>query len=119
MSDSGMSTFGQLNRRARLQLMRFVCSFAWADLEVRNAERNFVTKVMDRLDLSEEERKKVAAWLKVPPPPEEVDPALVPTEHGQIFIDVVSAMLLADGDFSEDEREQLELFKELLHPKAP
>ena len=81
MQKPGLSTFSQLDHRARLQLMRFVCSFAWADLEVRSAEQSFVTKIMERLDLSKEERKKVATWLKVPPPPEEVDPALVPLDR--------------------------------------
>ena len=39
-----------LDREDRLQLMRFVCSFAWADLEVSDGEREFIVKLVDRLE---------------------------------------------------------------------
>ena len=35
-----------LDREERLRLMKFVCSFAWADLEVADQERSFVHKMM-------------------------------------------------------------------------
>ena len=47
-----------LNREDRLQLMRFVCSFAWADLEVTSEEREFIVQLVDRLELDDEERKE-------------------------------------------------------------
>ena len=31
-----------LSREDRLSLMRFVCSFAWADFEVQDQERTFI-----------------------------------------------------------------------------
>ena len=34
-----------LDARQRLQLIKFVCSFAWADLEVRPEERSFVARL--------------------------------------------------------------------------
>ena len=46
-----------------MTLMKFVCSFAWADLEVQDEERRFVAKVMNALDLSEGERAQVQSWL--------------------------------------------------------
>ena len=41
----------ELSRSDRMRLMRFVCSFAWADLEVQNEERAFVTRLMNKLDI--------------------------------------------------------------------
>ncbi|MCC6527150.1 MAG: TerB family tellurite resistance protein, partial [Polyangiaceae bacterium] len=32
----------KLSKTDRMRLMRFVCSFAWADLEVQNEERAYV-----------------------------------------------------------------------------
>ena len=44
-----------LDRTERLQLMKFVCSFAWADLEVRPEEREFVARLIRRLDMNDAE----------------------------------------------------------------
>jgi hypothetical protein len=63
--------------------MKFVCSLAWADLEVRKKERDFVHKLVKKLHLDEKEAKMVDEWLKVPPRAEEVDPAKVPTSTGR------------------------------------
>ena len=43
----------KLSRPERLRLMRFVCAFAWADLQVRKEERTFVKRLMDQLELDE------------------------------------------------------------------
>ena len=42
-----------LDREDRLQLMRFVCSFAWADLEVTAREREFRRALLYRPQLPE------------------------------------------------------------------
>ena len=34
-----------LSREDRLQVMRFVCSFAWADLEVQKEEREYIARL--------------------------------------------------------------------------
>ena len=44
-----MPSFSDLEGEDRLRLLRFVCSFAWADLEVDEAERGFVYKLIDQL----------------------------------------------------------------------
>ena len=56
-----------LDRKDRLRLMKFVCSFAWADLEVRPEERAYVARLIERLDLDAAERREVSGWLRVPP----------------------------------------------------
>ena len=44
-----------LSSQDRLRLMKFVCSFAWADLEIRPEERVFVAQMVRRLELEEPE----------------------------------------------------------------
>lgn len=103
-----------LNREDRLQLMRFVCSFAWADLEVTDREREFIVHLVDRLDLDDEERAEVATWLEVPPPADDLDPADIPREHRQLFLDAARAMILSDGEVDDVEAESLVILDQLL-----
>ena len=103
-----------LNREDRLQLMRFVCSFAWADLEIADAERDFIVKMVVRLGLDEEEQEQVAQWLEVPPRAADLDPADVPKEHRQLFLDAAKAMILSDGNVEDVEAENLIILDQLL-----
>jgi hypothetical protein len=103
-----------LDREDRLQLMRFVCSFAWADLEVTSEERDFIVQLVDRLELDEEERKEVAQWLEVPPPADDLDPADIPREHRELFLDAARAMIISDGDVDDVEAENLIILDQLL-----
>ncbi|UCH28598.1 MAG: TerB family tellurite resistance protein [Myxococcales bacterium] len=103
-----------LTREDRLQLMRFVCSFAWADLEVTAMEREFIVTMVDRLDLDDDEREQVASWLEVPPRADDLDPADVPREHRQLFLDAARAMILSDGEVDDVEAENLVILDQLL-----
>ena len=78
-----------LPREDRLQLMRFVCSFAWADLSIHDGERRYVSELISRLELDEDDTHLVHGWLSVPPEPEDVDPQSIPVEHRQIFLDAM------------------------------
>jgi uncharacterized tellurite resistance protein B-like protein len=104
----------KLSSKDRLTLMKFVCSFVWADLEVKASEKKFVAALVKKLKLSPEEQKQVKGWLEVPPRPEEVDPAKVPHEHRQLFLDTVRDVVMADGEVAKDEWENLSLFEALL-----
>ena len=103
-----------LTRDQRLQLMSFVCSFAWADLEVRDQEREFVHKLIHRLELDDEEKAEVLPMLKLPPPPEDVDPFDIPMEHRQVFLDACLQMIGVDGEVSEEEATNYNLLSQLL-----
>jgi uncharacterized tellurite resistance protein B-like protein len=103
-----------LDPEERLQLMRFVCSFAWADLEVAEEERAFVGKLIAKLGLTDEESAQVEEWLEVPPPPEEVDPTQIPRAHRQLFIDAARAMVVVDGRIDPEEAENLALLEMLV-----
>ena len=104
----------ELDREDRLQLMRFVCSFAWANLEVTTQERDFIVKMVERLGLDEDERMQVSKWLEVPPRADDLDPADIPREHRQLFLDAARAMILSDGDVDDVEAENLVILDQLL-----
>jgi uncharacterized tellurite resistance protein B-like protein len=104
----------RLDRTERLRLMKFLCSFAWADLEVHDRERTFIRKMVKKLGLDADEAKEVEKWLKLPPRAEEVDPAEIPAEHRQLFLDSARAVVLADGELDPEERINLELLEEFL-----
>ncbi len=107
----GMKKLGPADR---MRLMRFVCSFAWADLEVQKEERSFVARLMRKLELDDDERKQVEEWLEVPPRPEDVDPGQVPAEHRKLFLRTIKQVIAADKVVDPDESENLELFEQLL-----
>lgn len=104
----------RLDRAERLRLMKFVCSFAWADLEIQPEERKYVRSLIQRLGLDEEEIRQTNTWLKVPPHPESVDPTSIPAEHRKLFVQAVEEIIAADGVVAPEERETLGLFKLLL-----
>ena len=105
----------ELSRDDRLRLLKFVCSFAWTDLQVSVEERALVEELVTHYGLDEAERAQVAGWLAVPPPAEEIDPTDISPEHRQLFYTSVKRMVEADGRVVPGERDSLELFQELLH----
>ena len=104
----------ELAKEERILLLKFVCAFAWADLEVQDQERVFVQKLIERLGLSEDENAKVAGWLKHGIAPEEVDPNKVPRRHREIFLKCAHEVIAADGQIDPNEAENYELLQALL-----
>jgi uncharacterized tellurite resistance protein B-like protein len=103
----------ELTREDRLRLMKFVCAFAWADLEIQDAERSMVNRLIAKLEL-EADRDMIMKWLKSPPPAEDVDPTRVPSRHRQLFLDAARQLFEADGVVDPHEQEQFELLEQLL-----
>jgi len=104
----------ELDKEDRLRLMKFVCSFAWADLHIDEAERKMVTKLVRRLKLDAEEKEQVEQWLELPPAAEELDPTQIPEEHKQLFLKTARQMIEVDGEIAEEEAENFELLAQLL-----
>lgn len=102
-----------LDRRQRLQLMKFVCSFAWADLEVRSEERAFIARMVDRLGLEADELARVRGWLERPPSPDAVDPMSIPDAHRKVFLEAIEGVIAADGEIAPEERESLAVLRDL------
>ena len=107
-------TLDDLSSEDRLRLMRFVCAFAWADLDIADTERDFVRGLIAKLNLNEDETAEVEHYLTVPPRPEDVDPTDVPAEHRQLFLTSILGGVGADGVVDEREVENLSLLKQLL-----
>jgi uncharacterized tellurite resistance protein B-like protein len=103
-----------LDQGQRLQLMKFVCAFAWADLSVHPEERAFVERLVARLGFAPEEEDQVRDWLLAPPPEESVDPTSIPREHKRVFLAAIDGVVAADGVIAPEERECIVLLKELL-----
>jgi hypothetical protein len=103
-----------LSSKERLQLMKFVCSFAWADLEVRPEERVFISQMIRGLDLSRDEEMLVHGWLDVPPAPDSVDPTSIPVAHRGFFLEAIEGLIRSDGQVSPDEAENFELLRQLM-----
>ena len=103
-----------LSREDRMRLMRFVCSFAWADLEIQSEERRYVSTLVAKLELDDGDKQRVNEWLTVPPKPEDVDPAQVPRAHRQLFLKTIRDVIKADKHIDPEESENLELFEALL-----
>ena len=104
----------KLDRRERLRLVEFVCSFAWADFEIQPEERVFITGLIRRLDLDADERSQVEQWLERPPRIENLDPTSIPADHRLHFIEAIEGLIAADGNVQEEERDSFEIFKQLL-----
>ncbi|MBI3204130.1 MAG: TerB family tellurite resistance protein [Myxococcales bacterium] len=94
--------------------MKFVCAYAWTDLEIHAGERRFVERLVERLQLDAADRAQVAEWLHVAPAPGEVDPSLVPPAHRRAFVEAVRAVIYADGTVEAEERELFEQLKTAL-----
>jgi uncharacterized tellurite resistance protein B-like protein len=104
----------EMDRATRLELMKFVCTFAWADLSVHPAERNFVGRLVARLGFDAEDEAQVRDWLRAPPPPESVDPTRIPQAHRKLFLAAIDGVIAADGQITQEERDSLALLKELM-----
>ena len=112
----GNRNMDELNRADQLRLLKFICSFAWADLEVRPEERSFVENIVVRLGLNDEERAKVEEWLTAPPSPDAIDPNTIPPGQREIFLNSIEGVILSDGEIAPEERDNFALLKDLLDP---
>jgi hypothetical protein len=98
----------------KLQIMRFICTFAWADLKVVQAERQFIMRFCDTLVLNDDERKEVESWLKHPQHPDDIDPFSLPKHLHEYVLSAAQAISIVDGEFDDKESELLEILQGIL-----
>jgi len=108
----------KLSAEDRIRLIRFACSFAWADLRVVDEERTMVRDLVRRLNLDDDEAERVEEWLESPPGEDLLDPGEIPREHVQLFLRHAEAIIGVDGVVDEVENESLALLRELLTAEA-
>jgi hypothetical protein len=104
----------QLDRSDRLRLVQFVCSFAWADFEIQPEERDFIAKLIRRLELGDEDDRQVQQWLQRPPSLDDLDPTSIPAAHRRFFVEAIEGLIAADGEVVAEESDTFEIFKQLL-----
>ena len=110
-----ISVLDELDTQQRMNLLKFVCSFAWADLEIRPAERAFVSRFAESTGAQTAQRPaRCAAGSNLRPAEDELDPHLIPLHHREIFIETVKGVIRVDGEIAPEELESLELLSELL-----
>ena len=97
-----------------MNLLKFVCSFVWTDLKVRQEERDLVMRIVGHLHLTDAEVNQVKRWLAVPPAADEVDPGAVPKQHREMFLQAARLAVEADGRVVPAERDSLAIFRDLL-----
>ena len=112
--DQEESMLDQLDQRDRLRLVEFVCSFAWADFEIRPEERVFISRLIRRLELDEDEHLRVQQWLDRPSGLRDLDPTSIPAAHRRVFVEAIEGLISSDGEISDEEGESFEIFKQLL-----
>ena len=106
--------FEALSREDRLLLLKFLCAFAWTDLEVTASERDFVHRLVQKLALSAQDAAEVEAWLHVAPAPGDIDAQAVPVEHRRTFVETLRALIYVDGHVDLEERAQFERMRTAL-----
>jgi len=109
-----MKHLERLTRAERVQIVKFACAAAWADLDVNRSEQTYILDLAKRLGLHKDEIRQVSHWLETPPSPDEVDPNSIPLAHRALFLEAVQDAVEADGVVDGAERESLRLLRELL-----
>ncbi|MBX3200476.1 MAG: TerB family tellurite resistance protein [Labilithrix sp.] len=107
-----------LSPNDRNQVLRFAASFLWADLEVADAERRFLTELARELDVADGARA-VAGLLASPPAPDDVDPTSVPPAVADVVRQAALRAIAADGRVDHAEMTMFELLDDLLPRSSP
>lgn len=93
--------------------MRFAASFLWADFEMADSERHFLTQLARELEI-EDASREVSQLLARPPVPEDVDPAEVTPAIADVVRQAALRAIAADGHVDDEEMQMFELLDDLL-----
>lgn len=102
--------FEGLSAGERVELMRFLCSFAWADDEVQDEERVILIKVLDNIGLEPGDRATVLTWLERRPDMTGFDFAAIPRDKRELFLDLAFSVASAHGGLAKEELSHLQMF---------
>lgn len=104
----------QLTVEEKTRLIRFMCSFAWADLDVSERERRLIGELIRKLDLPDGIAAEAESWLDHPPSEEDLDPYDIPLEQRRLFVEAAAEIVRADGVVDIMEVENFAIFEALL-----
>ena len=97
----------------RKQILRFAASFLWADFEVAESERRFLTELARELDVTDAPAE-IAGLLELPPVPEDVDPASVHPALADVVRHAALRAIAADGLVADEKMTMFDLLDDLL-----
>jgi len=97
----------------RRTVLRFAASFLWADFEVADSERRFLSDLARELELDDSSRE-VEGLLAQPPMPEDIDPASVTVRVADVVRRAALRAIAADGHVDTEEMKMFELLDDLL-----
>jgi hypothetical protein len=100
----------------RLQVLRFAACFLWADLDVAEPERRFLTDLARELDI---EPAVAAELLARPPSADDVDPTGIGLDAANAIRHVALRAIAADGRVIDKEMKMFELLDDLLPRSEP
>jgi uncharacterized tellurite resistance protein B-like protein len=100
--------YEDLSDEERLLLMKFLCAFAWSDLDISDKERAFVERMNNKLALDAAGQAQVSSWLDIAPSPHSLHPEAIPQAHRALFVDAARAMIYTDGNVEDAERKLFE-----------
>jgi uncharacterized membrane protein YebE (DUF533 family) len=104
----------ELTVEEKLRFVRFMCAFAWADLDIADRERGLIRDLIQRLDLPASAVEEAEGWLVHPPLEEDLDPYDIPDAHRRIFLQAATELIGVDGHVDRMEVENLALFEMLM-----
>ena len=104
----------QLDRNARLKLLRVVTAVAWVDGEVHPREREFAERLIERLELPDDEREVALGYLDEPPRPHELDASKLNRNLRLELLGFAREMARADGDVGDQEADLIEALEAVL-----
>lgn len=100
-----------LSHADREKVLRFAASFVWADLEVAEEERRFLTTLARELEIDD---ARADSLLACPPIPEEIDPNELSARTADVVRQVALRAIASDGHVREEEMQMFELLDDLL-----
>ncbi len=106
-------TTAALTPADRKQVLRFAASFLWADLEVADEERRFLTDLARELDV-DQASEEIEDLLASPPFPEDIDPTIVAPGVADVVRHAALRAIASDGHVGDAEMSMFELLDDLL-----
>ena len=94
-----------------MQLFKYMCAFAWADMEIQHQEREMIERLIISLELSNDQRQTVLQWLDQPNTIPEIDPYDVNPDFREQIYQAAQAVVLSDGELTFNERDMLALLR--------
>ncbi len=105
--------FDDLTPAEKQNLLKLVCAFAWADEHIQDEERATIAKLVDQLELGDEELREVHFWLQDKEHAADLVGAMdeVPKAHRDLFVDVCRQLIGSDDHVTDDEAQELALLE--------